>query len=280
MRIMVFAFCVVTAIKTSAPANRNHNGEPIGLVNGFPVVVTFINGKGPFRLLIDTGTTICAVRRSVALRASLIPHRRVLLASMVGEKMVSVANAVIRVGARQVPEAEVVINDLPALDRLESHVDGLLGQNVLAVGPYLIDYQARRLWFDEPATAKAQRLGPPKQVEFSFNQPILTVRVDSSAIPSKLVLDSGVDHLVVRCGNECGTLIDEHTVQAVTNAGEMSVRKGRVRVAAVGPQKFFRMEAVFMKKLPDLNNAEGSVPLAWFRAVYIDPAKRLIRLAR
>jgi hypothetical protein len=280
VRIAVFAFCVVTAIKTSAAANGSHNGEPIRLVNGFPVIVTVINGKGPFRLLIDTGATRCAVRRSVALRASLIPHREVLLATMVGENRVSVASTAVRVGARQVPEAEVVINDLPGLDRLESHVDGLLGQNVLAVGPYLIDYKARRLWFDDPATAKAQRFGPPKHVEFSFNRPILSVRVDSNAIPSNLILDSGVDHLVTQCGNRCGMLIDERTVQAVTNAGEMLVQKGRVRVAVVGPQKFFRMEAVFMKKTPDPNNADGSVPLAWFAAVYVDPVKRLIRLAQ
>ena len=86
MPIVVLAFCVVTAIKALAAANSNDIGEPITLVDGFPIVVTFINDQGPFRLLIDTGATGCALRRSIAVRVGLIPHRELLLTTMVEKK--------------------------------------------------------------------------------------------------------------------------------------------------------------------------------------------------
>ena len=89
-----------------------------------------------------------------------------------------------------------------------------------------------------------------------------------------------MDHLVLLCADGCGTLIDQHTVQAVTNAGEMPAQKGRLVFAVVSSEKFFRMEAVFLKKPPDPSNGEGSVPLQWLSAVYLDPAQRLLRFRR
>jgi Aspartyl protease len=250
------------------------------MVDHYPVVVTFLNGQGPFQMMVDTGAVRCAVRRSVAARAGLVPQRPVLLATLVGEKMVSAARTPIRVGSLQAPETEVLINDLPGLDRLESHVDGLLGQNFLAQRPYLIDYRARRLWLGEEAVEKAQRFGPPRQIEFSSGRPILPVTIDSKVRPLRLLLDSGVNDLVLRCGDRCGTLLDEHTVRVVTNAGEMAVQKGRLPVAMVGSERFFRKEAVLMKKASDPSNAEGAVPLEWFSAVYVHPAQGIIRWAR
>jgi hypothetical protein len=199
---------------------------------------------------------------------------------MVGQKFVTVTGSGVRVGSVEAPETEVVINELPMLDGLESHVDGLLGQSFLAQHPYLIDLKRRRLWLGDEAVSKAQHLGPAMQVDFSFGRPILLVGVNPKGLRSRLILDSGVNHLVLRCADRCGTLIDERTGRAVTNAGEMPVQIGRIPVASVGSQKFFRPEAVLMKVSPDPNSIEGSVPLQWFSAVYIDAADRVARLSR
>ena len=72
--------------------------------------------------------------------------------------------------------------------------------------------------------------------------------------------------------------MDEHTIQAVTNAGEMAVRKGRLPIAIVGSERFYGREVVLIDKFSDA--AEGAVPLAWFSAVYVDTAQRLIRWTR
>jgi len=250
------------------------------MVGGFAVLTTFINGEGPFQMLVDTGAAKCAVRRSVALRAGLVAQRQVLLATMVANKIVSLAAAVVRVGFIEAPETEVLINDLPGLDGLESHVYCLLGQNFLAETPYLIDYRARRFWFGEQAIAKAQRLGPPLQVDLNSGRLTVPVAVYPYLMPLQLILDSGVDHLVLRCGNQCESLIEEHTVWALTNSGRMLVRKGRVPVVTIGSQKFFKMEASIITRPSDVNNVQGCVPASWFSAVYVNATQKLIRLAR
>ncbi|MFL6446500.1 MAG: retropepsin-like aspartic protease [Bryobacteraceae bacterium] len=280
MRTVLLAFFLFTVQDMSAKSHRSRQGEAIKMMNGFPVVRTFINGQGPFRMLIDTGSARCAVRRSVAIQAGLVPHRQVLLSTMLNQKLVGVATAAVRVASIDSEETEVVINDLPDLDGFEPHIDGLLGQSFLANGSYLIDYRARRLWLGDIAAAKAQRLGPPIQVEFSSKRPVFPVEIDSKAAPVRLILDSGVDHLVLRCAHRCGTLLDEHSVRAVTNAGEMLVQKGRLPVAAVFSKKFFRMEAVSLRKPADPNNAEGSLPLGWLSAIYVDPVQRVVRIPR
>jgi hypothetical protein len=174
----------------------------------------------------------------------------------------------------------VLINDLPGLDTLSLHVDGLLGQSFLRSRPYLIDYSGRRLWFGDEAVAMAQDFGRQTKVELWSGRPVLLVGVNSKAKPLHLILDSGVNSVVIRCVNPCEALVDEHIVRAVTNAGEMAVRKGRLPFAVIGAQKFFSMGAVLIGKSSDINNADGSVPLRWFSAVYVDPVQKVIRFLR
>ena len=155
MRVAIFALGLITTTQaSSALAGVPYRGEPLRMVSGYPVVVTFLNGRGPFHMMIDTGAVRCAVRPVVAFQAGLLPIRTVLLATMVGEKIVSTARASVRVGLREAPGTEVLINDLPSLDGLESHVDGLIGQNFLSLAPYLVDYGARRLWLGDGAIQK------------------------------------------------------------------------------------------------------------------------------
>src|SRR3954466_3738265 len=129
LRTALFVFSLMAGKEMLAAADFSSRGEPLKLVNGFPIVTTFINGQGPFRMLIDTGAVRSAVRRSVAVRAGLVANREVLLATMVGEKLVSLANAPVRVGSLEAPKTEILINNLPALDKLDGEVDGLLGQS-------------------------------------------------------------------------------------------------------------------------------------------------------
>lgn len=281
MRVATFALALITATQThSALAGVPYRGEPVRMVSRYPVVVTFLNGQGPFHMMIDTGAVRCAVRPSVAVRAGLLPTGAVLLATMVGEKIVSTARASVRVGLREAPGTEVLINDLPTLNGLESHIDGMIGQNFLSMAPYLVDYRARRLWLGIEAIQKAQRFGLPRRVEFLSGRPIVPLAIDSKARPMRLILDSGVNDLVLRCGHRCGTLVDEHATWAMTNAGQIGARKGQVPVAILGPEKFYRMQAVLIRKEADPNNAEGAMPLSWFSAVYVHPAQGVIRWAR
>jgi gag-polyprotein putative aspartyl protease len=280
MRGVLFASFLVAAGTSLAVAGNIHRGEPIKMVHGYPVVTAFFNGRGPFRMLLDTGAARCALRPSLAARAGLVPKRRLLLTTMSGEQIVPATQTAVRLDSLEVLNVEVLIYDVPGLDRLESHVDGLLGQSFLAQGPYLVDYRAKRLWFGDEALTRAQRFNPPIQVKLSYGRPVVPVGIGSKTKPFRLILDSGVDRLVLRCADQCPTLIGQGTLQAITNAGETKAEAGCLPVVMVGPAKFFRMQAVLMRGLSDSNEGEGLLPLQWFSAVYVDTAQRLVRFAR
>ena len=279
-RVFVAFFLVATAEANFAVITGSHQGEPIRMINGYPVVSAFLNNRGPFRMLLDTGATRCALRPTVAARLGLVAKCRILLTTVSGEQMVPSAQMTVHLPSSKGLNAEVLIYDLPALDRLESPVDGLLGQSFLAQGPYLIDYRAKRLWLGNTAQAQAQRLSLLLPVEFSYGRPIVLVRTSSRAEPFRLILDSGVSCLLFRCANRCPDLLESGTLRAVSNAGVVEVRAGRLPAAFIGPIGLFGRQAILMKQSPDRGEGEGSVPLQWFSAVYVDPTQSLIRLAR
>ena len=137
MHATMFALSLIALIlESSAVAGVPYKGESVRIVNGYPVVAAFLNGEGPFRMMVDTGTVRCSVRPSVAVRAGLHPSGTVLLATLVGEKTVPTARGWVGVGLREVSGAEIVINELPSLDGLEPRVDGLVAQNFLSLAPY------------------------------------------------------------------------------------------------------------------------------------------------
>jgi hypothetical protein len=201
------AFLTLWLVAVSSEASTRtkvmEQGERLSLLNGQAVVDTFINGQGPFHMLIDTGASRCAVRPVMAARVGLVPTGQLRLASLLGQKTVPVAPATVRVGPLELPQTEIVINDMPALDELAPNLDGLLGQSFLARTRYLIHQTKRRLWFGEAAAAHAQRFGPPTPVDFSIGRPVLPVMVGSNSKPVQLLLDGGVNVLVLRCPNRC-----------------------------------------------------------------------------
>src|ERR1700682_4739357 len=61
-------------------------GDSIVLKDGFVFVNAIINGHGPFRMLVDTGTTTSLLDPEAASEAGLSFDHRVVLVSLGGEK--------------------------------------------------------------------------------------------------------------------------------------------------------------------------------------------------
>src|SRR3954452_21187530 len=128
-RVFLTCFLLAMAVADFAAARDNHGGEAVRMVNGYPVISAFFNGQGPFRMLVDTGAARCALRPATAARIGLVPKRQVLLTTVLGEQMVPAAETAVHLGSWGVLGTEVLIYNLPGLDRLASYVDGLLGQS-------------------------------------------------------------------------------------------------------------------------------------------------------
>ena len=104
----------------------------------------FLNGAGPFRMLIDTGNATSIVRPEIARRLNLKPAYTVDQASVAGVRRVPVAILdEVRAGSVSDRSVEAIIGDV-----FESGVDGVLGESWLVRHDYLIDYRNHRIALD------------------------------------------------------------------------------------------------------------------------------------
>ncbi len=241
-----------------------------------------MNGRGPFRMLIDTGTSSCALSPEAAHAAGLVFDTRVRLATISGEHLVPAARATrVRVGPVEADGIEVLSQTIDATRRLDPKVDGLLGQSFLSRRPYLIDYRRRRIWFGEAATRQSSRLGAAVHAESSYGRMVLPVEIERGVRRWRLVLDSGAASLIVQCGTRCPHLSEVRAgARAITNSGERPAQQGLLGRVQVGALSVVRAPAVLVETAPLSNQEDGLLPAAWFSAVYVDSGRGLVRLAK
>jgi len=101
-----------------------------------------VNGKGPFRLIFDTGAPVTLISNRVAKDAGLEAPRGLM--GMGGE----VAVESFEVGAAKAEGTKVMVFDHPTVQRLAKAVgdlDGIVGFSFFAQFETTIDYQARKL---------------------------------------------------------------------------------------------------------------------------------------
>src|SRR5262245_21196805 len=175
-------------------------GEPIVVTNGFAFVQAQINGYGPFRLLIDTGSESCLLTPEAARRSALTLDHRIVLASRAGEKTVpsSWGNRV-QIGARTESDVEIQVTSLDQLRQIDPTVDGVLGMSFLRHFAYLLDYKNKWLWLGADPNERAGRLPFMVAAQWSGGRTVVPVRLEPNAKPWRLTLDSGSPVIVLAC---------------------------------------------------------------------------------
>ena len=74
--VVLGAMLLESAVVAGIPPSRD--GEKLTIVNGFAFVDVSIGGKGPFRMMIDTGATSCSLSPESAKAAGLVMDYRVV----------------------------------------------------------------------------------------------------------------------------------------------------------------------------------------------------------
>jgi len=104
----------------------------------------YLNGQGPFHMMVDTGAASCLIRASVANKLRLRAVYAVEQETVAGVKRVPAAILdEVRVGSASDQGVEVLMTDVAL-----AGIDGVLGQSWLARHDYLLDYRGRRLVLD------------------------------------------------------------------------------------------------------------------------------------
>lgn len=249
-------------------------GQKLTLRQGYPFVDVSINGQGPFRMLVDTGADASLLTPQAARKASLKLDHRVLLTTLTGEKIVSGASGnVIQVGEVEESGLKILVVELPSGESVTAEADGVLGQSFLSRRPYLLDYQQKRLWFGEEATALSANLPHQIAATHTLGRTVLQVALDNGGATWQLTLDSGSTSLVVDCSERCPRAWGvQRDSRLLTHAGERSVLRGTLRQVRLGDLPMATTEAVLLDAATERAGDDGVLPTRLFSAFYVNGA--------
>jgi len=242
------------ALRTGTVLEASLSGHAL-ILNGI-----FLNGSGPFRMLLDTGNATSIVRPELARRLHLQPAFAVDQVTATGARRVPVAILdEVRAGAVTDRSLEAIIGDV-----FQSGVDGVLGESWLVRHDYLLDYRARRFVLDGPPPAAGVRL----PLHSTDGRPVVDAFIDRR--PTELVIDSGASTLVLY-GQRPGAM-----VQLVSNGGSATARKSPVRFSLPGERER-TVDAVSI----DLSGpGPGLLPAAAFASVFVSNREGFVEFSR
>jgi hypothetical protein len=210
----------------------------------------YLNEKGPYRMMIDTGNSSSILRPEVAGPLGLHSTYDVEVENATGVRRADAAVVnVIRIGSVRDENVPVIITNV----RLPG-VDGILGQSWLRRHDYLLDYQKRRLVLDPAA--------PPEGIRTAListdGRPQVSAEINGHR--EQLIVDSGTSVLVL-FGEKL--FIPISSSRLVTNGGSMEGSSGSARVI-IG-QGFNRRMNIVTVNAP---RRPGLLPATLFREVY------------
>lgn len=174
------------------PEGRQSVEVPFELANGHMYVQVRIDGKGPFRMLFDTGA-INVIVPEAAQSLGLKPEGA-LPATGTGEAKEDVG--LVRVSSLEI--GGIKLNDpLFAVVGLRNYarriegveMDGLVGYEILKRFPARIDYEARRVTFYQPESFRYSGTGA--RLPFRFKNHVPQVDGSIDGIPGAFDLDTG-----------------------------------------------------------------------------------------
>jgi predicted aspartyl protease len=243
---------------------------------GAVIVPVTLNGKGPFKMLLDTGATHTAITADVAAIAGATPVARSTVITPAGSAVRPIV-AVDRLTIGPVISNAVRPSVVPSgsFDP-DATIHGLIGQDVLAALRYTLDFKRRQVeWHD----AEPSRHG--LVLPLAFEQGRFLLRLPQAATVLRLVPDSGAACLVLfgagartlPYGLETGPALKLVTAHAYRDA-----RRIRLHELRLGARTLVDVPAVLIDRAaPEPAEGDGLLPLHLFERVTFDgPARVLI----
>jgi predicted aspartyl protease len=271
-------------VPRSAHTAHAHAVLPFSVYHrGAIVVPVSIGGAGPYRFLLDTGSTRSAISISLArhLRSPVVAQTLMVTPAGGGTRNVTIVPA-LQVGQTRPVSVAAMVLPNEALAR-GGRVDGLLGQDVLARWSYTIDYRRRELvWHDEGTDhVLGHRLPLTSANGLQFVE--LPTLLGSSG-PVRLIADSAADAIVLfaTAGRPMRSAAPMETGLIRTSTGLRVGQRIQLDELKLGALTLRNQPALL---LPDREAAgllgDGLLPLSLFARVTFDAAaEALIVVAR
>lgn len=255
-------------------ARSSQPSEPsvkLHMMTGRPVVDgVFLNGRGPFRFLLDTGAQSNQVQASIARKLGLASTFQIKMDTVSGT--ISVAGgriAEVSLGSARASDQEFLFTAMDGVHTLSAEIQGVLGQEFLARFDYLIDFANHRVVFGPEVPEAGTRVGFEK----------IDGRPAIETSEGKLVLDSGTDTTILFRAPSADP--DGRIRTATGPASVSAVQNLRLRIAG---REYHPASAASIPKAS--LGEDGELPASLFHAVFfsnsggyaiLDPVVRLNR---
>ena len=178
-------------LPSAAVAQPAQASIPLKVMTGKPVVNgVFLNGRGPYRFLLDTGSQSNQVDSGLARKLGLAPTLTLDLKTPSGESTVDGGRLnKVTLGPMEASDQEFLFTRFDNLSTLSPDIRGILGQEFLANFDYTLDFQHHRLIFGD------QPFGEPSAPGVQTGFRLIFGRMAIPTSLGDLVLDSGAELL-------------------------------------------------------------------------------------
>jgi predicted aspartyl protease len=273
--------------ETATPGSSVIGATPFDRsARGGIIVEVGLNGRGPFKMLLDTGSSHSAISEDLAHTLGAMPVARAMVASPIEQRL----RAVVQITRFEV--GPIITNDIfasvipaDAAGRMREF-QGLIGQDVLSTRHYTIDFRNQRLlWYAQTAAATGEAL----TLELDGGRVLVALPQTGSVL--RMVPDSAAEALVLfqrrnrplpplsASGGrvEVATLLERQYVQQVTLR---ELRIGRSTVSRLPAIVVAGEHAGRAGEEDGAPACDGLLPLHLFERVTFDGPRRLLIVER
>jgi predicted aspartyl protease len=249
--------------------------------SGAIVVPVMIAGTGPYRFLLDTGSTRSAVTAGLARRLGSPLIAKTMVVTPGGDSIRNITLiSTLQVGHwAPVSVAAMVLPDA-TLARV-GRLDGLLGQDVLARFRYTIDYRREELVWHDGDTGHLPGFRLPLTPANGLFLVTLPRMAGTPSRPAMMVADSGADALVLFGPSH--SMRSSGPMEAGilrTSAGVQVGRRIRIDALDLGTVVLRDQPALLLPQGDALGLlGDGLLPLHLFARVTFDAAARVLIVA-
>jgi hypothetical protein len=249
---------------------------PITVHGPLTVISVQLNGRGPFRMVIDTGASSCSFAPRVANLLGLSPEYRVLNLTPNGKRLTpGIRSVEVELGTRVAENVAFLWQESRGLTEAGVEVDGVLGQSLLSRFDYLLDYKSGQLVLDSPERQSADT--PGKQIKFTRVAGRMLLNAMNPAEGSmKLILDSAASNVLLWRGGDYQ--VRGMTARLVAMNGPRAVSMIRMPLLVVGDQALQRLDAVVAPSPDEGREEDGLLPAGLFRSIYVSNSETYVKL--
>lgn len=281
LRILIICLATIQTIGTAAAVPRI--GGTIRferLANHIIAVPVFLNGRGPFQFVLDTGTDSSIIDTRLAQELGLNTDDRLTLLTVAGQKTVTrtfVQTA--SVGQAVGRDVELLATNLDSVFH-DPSVRGVLGQNFLQQFDIFLDYSKGTVALLSPGEAVPPG-GVRVPISLEHSRPALLWNVTPGR-ELRLLLDSGSSSLIffrtdIPHFQRCMVHTCRQTITTPTSAAP--ALSGTLSFLVIGDACLHDVPATYMPKPAAGDNIDGMLPTALFHTVYINNHERFAILS-